>query len=128
MGGVTPRVRKPRVPRIALVDGDGKREYLDALAAAGYRAHAVTSFKEALALRPRPDALIVELLVPDADLSELSQALKTRRRTRALTVVALSGEDRQEAVLKAGATFCRYPCPPEELLEIVRRVVPLAEA
>jgi DNA-binding NtrC family response regulator len=127
MACATPRVRKPRVPRLVLVD-QAKREYFEALAAAGYNVRSAANLKEALALRPRPDALIVELVVPDADLAELSSAMATRRRTRALTVVALAGEDRQEAVVKAGAAFCRFPCPPEELLEIVTRVVPLARA
>lgn len=87
----------------------------------------VPSIKDAVAFRPRPQALIVELIVPDEDLSQLSLAMKSRRRTRAMTVVALAGEERQDAIAKVGAAFCRYPCPPEELVAIVKRVVPLPE-
>jgi DNA-binding NtrC family response regulator len=124
MAKTAARRRRPRAPFLLLVDG-GKREYHDALAAAGYRVESVAGVKEALAFRPRPRGLIVELVVPDEDLSRLSAAMKPARRTRAMTVVALAGEERQEAVVRAGAAFCRYPCPPEELVEIVRRVVPL---
>lgn len=120
-----PRVRRPRAPHLVLVDS-GKREYLDALASAGYRVTSVSSMKEALAVRPRPDGMIVELVIPDADLSQLSLAMRSGRRTRAITLVALASEDRQEAVVKAGAVFCRSPCPPEDLLEIVTRMVVLS--
>ena len=122
----TPRVRKPRAPLFVLVDS-GRREYLDALASAGYRVASVSSVKEALAFRPRPHGVIVELVIPDADFSQLSMARSPGRRTRAMTVVALASEDRQEAVVKAGAVFCRHPCPPEELLEIVKRIAVLPE-
>lgn len=118
------RARKPRRPVLALVDG-GKREYLDALTAAGYRVASVSSVNEALGLRPRPNALIVELLVPEEDLSRLSRAMKSGRRTRAMTVVALTSAEGQESVLEAGAVFCRYPCPPDELVAVVKRALPL---
>jgi DNA-binding NtrC family response regulator len=121
------RRRRQRAPLLLLVDG-GKREYHDALTAAGYRVTSVEGMKEALAFRPRPRALIVELVVPEEDLSHLAEVMKPHRRTRAMTVIALAGEERQEAVVKAGAAFCRYPCPPEELVEIVKRVVPLSAA
>ncbi len=126
MAKKAPRRGRPRAPLLLLVDG-GKREYQDALTAAGYRVTNAPSIKDALAFRPRPAALIAELVVPDEDLSQLSLAMKSSRRTRALTVVALAGEERQDAIANVGAAFCRYPCPPEELVEIVRRVVPLPE-
>lgn len=116
--------RKPRAPLVALVDG-ARPEYLAALEAAGYRVASVSNIKEAVSLRPRPDAVIVEFTVPDGDLSQLSQAAKSGRRTRAMTVIGLAGEQHQELVLKAGASFCRHPCPADELVEVVKRVVPL---
>ncbi len=118
--------RRPRPPLLLLVDG-GKREYQDALTAAGYRVTMVPGMKDALAFRPRPQGVIVELVVPDEELSQLSLAMKAPRLTRAMTVVALASEEQQDAVVKAGAAFCRFPCPPEELVEIVRRVLPLPE-
>lgn len=120
------RARKPRALRLVLVDS-GKREYLDALACAGYRVTSVSSIKEALAVRPRPDGLILELVVPDADLSLMSSAMKLGRHTRAITLIALASADRKKAIVKAGAAFCRYPCPPEELLKIVKRMVVLPQ-
>jgi DNA-binding NtrC family response regulator len=120
-----PRARARRAPLLLVVDG-GRQEYLGALAGAGYRVGRAATLKQALAARPRPDGLIVELIVPDADLRDLSAALQTRRRTRALTLIALGTEDRQDAMVRAGASFCKTPCPPEELVEIVKRALPLA--
>ncbi|HEX9894235.1 MAG TPA: hypothetical protein VGA78_09945 [Gemmatimonadales bacterium] len=118
-----PTRKKPRRPLIVLVDS-GKREYHDALTAAGYNVVGVSSTKEALSHRPRPDALILELVVPDDELASL-RTWKSGRRTRAMTLIALASAARQEAILKVGATFCRYPCPPEELVEVLRKVIPL---
>jgi len=117
-------VRKPRPPLLALVANE-KWEYLAALEKAGYRVEIVADVKEAMKLRPRPDAVIVELAVPDGDLSRLWQGPRSGRRVRAMTVIALAGEDREDAVLKAGAAFCRHPCPPAELVDVVKRVLPL---
>jgi DNA-binding response OmpR family regulator len=126
MVGLPERTRPPRPPRLVVVGG-GKREYVAALQAAGYKVAGVASMRKALALRPRPDGLILELLLPDARLSRLTSALRPRGARRAMTLVALAGADREPAVVKAGAAFCHYPCPPEELVRIVRRAVALPE-
>jgi DNA-binding NtrC family response regulator len=109
------------------VVGGGKRQYIEALQAAGYTVWGVPSMRKALALRPRPAGLILELLLPDAGLSRLTSALRPAGATRAMTLVALAGADRRQAVMKAGATFCLHPCPPEKLVTIVKRAVALAE-
>jgi DNA-binding NtrC family response regulator len=116
--------RRPRPRRLLIVDG-AKRGYAQALTAAGYRVSGVASMKEALAFRPRPDGLIVEFLVPDGELSLLARAVK-RRRMRAMTVIALAEASQREAVLQAGLAFCFAPCPPEELVAIVKRAIPIA--
>jgi DNA-binding response OmpR family regulator len=105
---------------------NGGSAYLEALVTAGYRAVSVSGTREAISHRPRPDAVILELLVPEDDLASLRTWPKSRR-TRALTVIALAGEERRAAILQAGATFCRFPCPPAELVAVVQQVLPLPD-
>jgi len=64
-------------------------------------------------------------VIPDGNLSHLSQAMKSGRRTRAMTVIALAGEGDEAAVVQAGATFCRHPCPPEQLVTFVQQTLAL---
>ena len=111
--------------RLVLVD-HAQHGYAEALTSAGYEVAGAASMKEALAFRPRPDGLIVELLVPNGELSQLASAGKRRRRLRAMTVSALAEAPLREEILKAGLAFCFAPCPPEELVEIVKRVLPVA--
>jgi DNA-binding response OmpR family regulator len=100
-----------------------KHDYAEALEGAGFRVTTVENMREALASRRRPDAVIVELVIPEGDLAQLAQATKSGRRTRALTVIALAAEDQEDTVVKAGATFCRHPCPPDELVGLVRKTL-----
>lgn len=105
---------------------NGGSEYLEALVTAGYRAVSVASTREAIGHRPRPVAVILELMVPEDDLSSL-RTWRGSRRTRALSVIVLAGEERRAAILQAGATFCRFPCSPAELVAVVQRVIPLPD-
>jgi DNA-binding response OmpR family regulator len=109
---------------LLLVNGT-KHHYANALIGAGYRVTTVASVREALASRARPDAVIVELVIPDGNLRRLAQAIKSGRRTRAMTVIALTGEVHEETVVQAGATFCRHPCPPRKLVTFVKRTLAL---
>lgn len=107
---------------VLLVNG-AKRDYAEALTGAGYRVTTVDTMLEALALRRRPDAVIVELVIPGSGLEHIQQALKSGRRTRAMTVIALAEDAHQEAVVSCGAAFCRHPCPPDELVGFVRQAL-----
>ena len=89
-----------------------------------YAAGAMKRFYKTAIAMPRPDGVILELVVPEDDLSSLGN-WRGSRRTRALTVIALAGEERRAAILQAGATFCRFPCSPAELVAVVQQVLPL---
>jgi DNA-binding response OmpR family regulator len=117
-------VRRPAAPHLLLVSG-AQHDYTTALLGAGYRVTTVDTVREALASRSRPDALILEMVIPDGDLSHLADAMRSGRRTRAMTVIALAGEAHQDAVVQCGATFCRHPCPPDELVALVRQTLAL---
>ena len=113
----------PPTRRLVLV-GLNREAHLSALIAAGYHAIGVADMQQALNLRPRPDGLIVELRIPDEDLAGLTD-WRSGPHTPALAVIGLAGEETRDAVVKAGATFCRFPCPPEELVAILKQVIPL---
>ena len=116
-----PAPRKKRPPLLLMVAAS-RPEYEEALKATGYRVMTVPNMKDVFTLGVRPDVVIAEMLVPDGDLASLSRD-RGRRRTRAMAVIALAGEDSKDAVVKAGATFCRFPCPPQELVELVGSVL-----
>lgn len=105
---------------------NGGSEYLEALATAGYRAVSVSSSREAIGHRPRADAVILDLLVPEDDLASI-RTWRRSRPIRALSVIALAGEERRAAILQAGATFCRFPCSPAELVAVVQQILPLPD-
>jgi DNA-binding response OmpR family regulator len=119
---MTRKERAAMAPHLLLVNG-AKRDYADALIGAGYRVTTVETMLEALGSRRRPDAVIVELVIPGSGLEHIQQAVKSKRRTRAMTVIALAEETHQEAVVSCGAAFCRHPCPPDELVGFVRRTL-----
>ena len=110
------------VAHLLLVNGT-KGAYAEALLGAGYRVTTVETMKEALFTRRRPDAVIVELVVPEGGLEDIRRALHGRRRTRAMTVIALADAAHQEAVVSAGAAFCPQPCPPADLVGLVRETL-----
>lgn len=107
---------------LLLVNG-AKRDYADALTGAGYRVTTVETMSEALVTRRRPDAVIVELLVPEGTLQGIKEAMQGGRRTRAMTVIALAEAPYEGAVLDAGAAFCPQPCPPDALVSFVKHTL-----
>jgi two-component system response regulator AtoC len=113
---------------ILIVDDDPTNlEYLSALVEAlGYTAETASSGKDALqrlAQPPRPDLVVVDVVMPDLD------GIETLRRYRAgggkAPVVMCSALDESETVVKAmrsGATdYITKPFNPEELREILER-------
>ena len=116
------QLERPPNRRLVLV-GLNREAHLSALIAAGYHAVGVADMQQALTHRPRPDGLIVELRIPE-DLAGLKD-WRSGPHTAALAVIGLAGDDTRDAVVKAGATFCRFPCPPEDLVAILKQVIPL---
>ena len=113
---------------ILIVDDDSSNlEYLSALVEAlGYTAETASSGREALqrlAQPPRPDLVVVDVVMPELD------GVETLRRYRAgggkAPVVMCSALDESETVVKAmrsGATdYITKPFNPEELREILER-------
>jgi len=109
----------PPAPLILVIEGC-HQVYVDALQAAGFRVVTSPSVKEALEGSHEPDVVIAELVVPVEELPRLSQSFRSGARTRAMTVLVLAEAEAEQSIRGVGAAFCRHPCPPEELVEIVK--------
>jgi DNA-binding response OmpR family regulator len=81
----------------------------------------------ALASVERPDAIIVDVLLPDADGLELCLRLRGQRETSLIPLVVLTGDD--DAYDRAGElrsvvdAILKKPCPADRLLTTVQRAI-----
>jgi CheY-like chemotaxis protein len=91
----------------------------------GYRCLVALDAREAceLATGQRPDAVLLDILLPDETGLAVLQRLKEDPRTRHIPVHALSAEDRSEPALQMGAIgYARKPASREELQAVFRRL------
>jgi two-component system KDP operon response regulator KdpE len=117
---------------------DDEPQFLRALATnlrgAGYDVQTATSAEEALtaaALRP-PDAVVLDLLLPDGTGTEVARELRTWTDVPIVLVSAVGDEDEKIAALDAGADdYVTKPFAVGELLArlraVLRRVGPSAD-
>ncbi|HZN46656.1 MAG TPA: response regulator [Ramlibacter sp.] len=76
-----------------------------------------------LALRYLPDAVLLDILLPDETGLAVLQRLKEESRTRHIPVHALSAEDRSEPALQMGAIgYARKPASREDLQAVFQRL------
>ena len=75
----------------------------------------------------KPDAIVMDLAMPAMDGGRATRWLKANRRTRQISVIALTGhalEGNKAKALDAGCDlFLIKPCLPEDLLEAVHRLI-----
>jgi CheY-like chemotaxis protein/signal transduction histidine kinase len=77
----------------------------------------------ALAREFRPDAVLLDVRLPDRSGLSVLQLLKDDAATRHIPVHVLSGTDNGEAALHLGAIgFARKPTTREQLMEVFRRI------
>ncbi|WP_445234175.1 response regulator, partial [Duganella rhizosphaerae] len=77
----------------------------------------------ALAREHRPDAVLLDVRLPDRSGLSVLQLLKDDARTRHIPVHVLSGSDNGEAALHLGAIgFALKPTTREQLMEVFRRI------
>jgi CheY-like chemotaxis protein/signal transduction histidine kinase/CHASE3 domain sensor protein len=91
----------------------------------GYRCLVAHDAREGceLALQHVPDAVLLDILLPDDTGLAVLQRLKEDPRTRHIPVHALSAEDRSEPALQMGAIgYARKPASREELQAVFRRL------
>ncbi len=120
--------RAGRHGTVLLVDDDA--EILDLYAAyfrhVGYQVETATNGNEALAmaLRVRPDAIVLDLMMPYLDGWEAGEMLRSYATTSDTPLVVCTGMGRDAVRARAwglrGAVFCHKPCTPEEVERAVR--------
>jgi CheY-like chemotaxis protein len=124
---------KPPIPAplVLVVDdySDTRDMYAEYLDYAGYRAQTAGDGREAVrrALRAHPNAIVMDLAMPVLDGWEATRILHADPRTRDIPIVVLTGHAQRE--LKQRAHDCgavcvlSKPCPPDELLAVLRAVI-----
>ena len=97
--------------------------------AAGFDVVTATSGASALeiAAAARPDAVVLDLGLPDLDGWEVVKRLRELVGVASTPIVVLSGTDRNDAVVRGYAStveaYVTKPVEPEELVQTVRRVL-----
>lgn len=75
----------------------------------------------------QPSIILLDLMLPDIDGWELCRRLKTDDRTSRIPIVILTARDEQHGdrrATKAGcAAYIKKPCPPADLVAVIRRVL-----
>ena len=115
--------------RILVVDDEPTiRELIaDALREAGYLAETAANGAQALRQlqRHRPDAIILDLMMPVLDASGFRELLRLDARAAQIPILVVSATyDVEEAAKRLGATAClRKPFELDELIGTVARLV-----
>jgi DNA-binding response OmpR family regulator len=97
--------------------------------AAGFDVVTATSGAGALeiAVAARPDAVVLDLGLPDLDGWEVVKRLRELDGVASTPVVVLSGTDRNDALVRGYAStveaYVTKPVEPDELVQTVRRVL-----
>jgi two-component system cell cycle response regulator DivK len=119
------------MPRCLIVDDhddgrDGFREYLESFE---FEVTGTATAEQALGVMTLApyDLLIVDLLLPGMDGCEYIRRVRRGARRRDVPIIALSAcafpEDRARAEAAGCDAFLTKPCPPEELLSTMRRLL-----
>ena len=116
-------------PLVLLVDDfeDNRAMYAEYLVFSGYRVEQASNGLEAIevALRARPDVVVMDLSLPIMDGWEATRRLKADARTRNIPVIALTGHalaGHSKGARDAGCDdFLVKPCLPEALVEKVQQ-------
>lgn len=118
-------------PLVLIVDdyADNREMYAEYLTFCGLRVAEAQTGHEALemALRLRPDVVVMDLALPGVDGWEATRRLKRDPLTREIPVIALTGHalaGHSRTALDAGCdAFVTKPCLPDDLVVEVRRML-----
>lgn len=118
-------------PLVLVVDDfpDNREMYAEYLRFAGFRVEEAKNGREALdkATDNPPDAVVMDLSLPEMDGWEATRRLKADPRTRHARVIAVTGhalKGHNRSALEAGCdAFVTKPCLPEELVRHLRELL-----
>lgn len=132
----TPETREPstrarRQGVVLIVDDypDAREMYATYFTYAGFTAHTAHNGVAAvdIALRVRPDVIVMDLTMPIVDGIAATQAIKQHATTRNAVVILLTGypyKAIERGALESGVDlFLTKPCTPEDLEGHVRRLL-----
>ncbi|NOT44320.1 MAG: response regulator [Acidobacteria bacterium] len=108
---------------------DAREMYAEYLQISGFSVAEARSGDEAIAqaIALRPDLILMDLSLPGMDGWQATRHLKADERTSHIPVVALTGHALERAsddAREAGCdAFVTKPCPPDELVVEVRRLL-----
>jgi CheY-like chemotaxis protein len=122
---------KEQAPVVLLADDveDNREMYREFLAYHGMRVVTATNGREALdeAFSQRPDAIVLDLSMPDVDGWEACRRLKADERTKGIPILAVSGHALKGAEAAAKAAGCDVylikPCLPERVLAEIEKML-----
>ncbi|MBI4216609.1 MAG: response regulator [Chloroflexi bacterium] len=99
------------------------------LKAQGFQPLLASTAREALELarRRRPDAIVLDIVLPDRDGFEVTRILKRRVSTRHIPIIFLSAkaqeQDEEQARQAGGVAFLKKPFSPRELCDVVAAAI-----
>lgn len=108
---------------------DAREMYAECLDQSGFRVAQAESGDEAVAkaLALQPALIVMDLALPGMDGWTATRTIKTDARTSRIPVVALTGHARSDASSAAHEAGCdaflTKPCLPDEMVQIVRRML-----
>ena len=80
----------------------------------------------------RPAIILLDLMLPDIDGWEVCRQLKADDRTKNIPIVILTARDEPQGRRRAEHVGCEAyltkPCPPTELVSVLKRVVGYQQA
>ena len=120
-----------RAPVVLVADDveDNREMYREFLVHHGLQVVTATNGREALdeAFACLPDAIVLDLSMPDIDGWEACRRLKADDRTRGIPILAVSGHALKGAESAAKAAGCDVylikPCLPEQVLAEIKRLI-----
>jgi len=124
--------RLPDVSRLVLLvedDVDTREMYAVALGMVGFRTSEAGTAAEGLAAARalRPDVVVTDLTLPDADGCDLCAELSVDPDTRGVPTIALTGRSSAEDLDRCAAAGCARvlvkPCSPDALAAAIREVL-----
>ncbi len=118
-------------PLVLVVDDyeDAREMYAECLDASGFAVAQAETGDEAVAkaLALMPALIVMDLALPGMDGWSATRAIKTDARTAMIPVIALTGHARSDASTAARDAGCdaflTKPCLPDQIVEIVRRLL-----
>lgn len=121
----------PQLPRVLIVedDEDSRYVYTLILEANGFEVVTATSGVEGLSLarEVRPDAILMDVSIPETDGWTVTETLKGDEATRPIPIIVITAhafpEDHERAEQVGCDAFLTKPCEPRQVLEEVQRVL-----